>query len=244
MLPKAHWIASSVIILSAHAASAALFFPFTNTNTYRSIDYLDGNQGTQWSAFGKVEPGGSVTDYSAIAPDGNRDSVRQVGIGSDYGVGGSAGGQRGYLFSISDGANNYFTTYATFSSELVSSITWDMGNTNSTSRLLVQSGGNWYVTQEFFTTLNMDLATFQASPESKAVNLATATWFTYNITTLTVNTGTPATLPSMNLTGVGFHVLNSGDNIIFRLDNLNLIPEPSAMLLSAVGALGLLRRRR
>jgi hypothetical protein len=242
-LPLIHafFIAGSV------PATAAMTFTFTHPDAvYYSTNFMDGNLDTQWTALGKVGADGAVTDYSAVTPNGDINSVRQIGIGSDYGVGGATGGQRGYLFSMSDGVNNYFTPYLTFSSYSASGVRWDMGNSSDTTlRLLVQSAGTWYATQTYYSTAPTVLDAFKAGGTSFSVNFANSTWHQYDMATLTVMTNTNvSTLPTYNITGVGFHSLNYADNAVMRMDNLSIIPEPTWAIFALPSVLPLLRRRR
>lgn len=237
----------ALALLLPSPAFAVISFPFSNTSdplAYQSINYMDGVNGTDWSSYVKVGSAGAVTNLSAVSPNGDTGSVRQIGVGTDFGAG---GGSRSYLVAITDQTDNFFAAVGTFASHTTTSVTWDMGNSsNSTTvRLLVQSAGSWYVTQTSYSTAATTLAQFQgAGATAVSVNLSTATWYTYNLATLTVNTGTPATLPSTDLTGAGLHLFNSTDNAVSRFDNFTLVPEPSALLLTAIGAVGLLRRRR
>lgn len=227
----------AALVLAASSASATIVFPFDNTAaTYRPANFIG------WNSYHLN--GTTVTDLTATAPDGSTGGANQIGIGSANGVGGTLS----YLFSISDGANQRFAAVASVSSPATTSVTWQMGNsTNSTTvRLVVQTAGSWYATQTGYSTAATTLAQFQGTGGSAtlvSVDFSTATWFSYDLTTMVVGS-TGVALPSNDLTGVGFHIFNSADNAVTRLDNLTLVPEPSAALFGTLAGLGFAIRRR
>lgn len=234
--------AASLVILASGQASAALYtFPLPTGGGYRAAS----TQG--WTTSHRPESGSTVTNLSSTAPDGNIGGVNQIGFGTSPGPANADGSSTSttYLFSISDGTNQIFAASTTFAPQATTSISWDMGNNPGAStlvRLLVQSAGNWYATQTTYTTTNLPLGTFQSTPVFSSVNIATATWNQYDFSTMTV--GSATTLASTTLTGVGFYYTNGANDAYTRLDNVNVIPEPTAALLGLVSAVSLTTRRR
>lgn len=224
----------AVSLLGLAAAPGAISFPFNSTlGTYQPAAFVG------WTTAHRS--GATVTNLTNTTPDGNTAGANQIGIGNAAGVGGTAS----YLFSINDGTGQVFAASTTFSSETATSVTWQIGNNNASTlvQLLVQSGGNWYATQASYSSPSTTLPQFQSGGSTLlAVDLATATWNSYNLTTMT--TGAASVLPSTTLTGVGFQITNPTDNSVTRIDNVNVIPEPSALLLGAAGLLGFCGKRR
>jgi hypothetical protein len=224
-----------LLVVGASCASATVVFPFDNTaNTYRAASFIG------WNTYHLN--GSTVTDLTNTAPDGSTDGANQMGVGSSPGVGGSLS----YLFSISNGVNQRFAAVESVSLPATTSVTWQMGNNveSTTVRLLVRSAGAWYATQTPYSTPNTTLAQFQGSSATLVnVNFSTATWFSYDLSTMVVGS-TVVALPSTDLTGIGLHVLNTADNAVSRFDNLTVIPEPSGVLLGAFAGLGMVVRRR
>jgi len=233
--PLPSLLALAALSFATSTASAVIVFPFDGTaGTYRPASYIG------WSSY---HLGGTVTNLTSTAPNGSTGGPNQIGLGNTNGVGGTPT----YLFSISDGADQRFAAVGSVTSPATTLVTWQMGNSTSSTlvRLLVQSAGSWYATQGY-TTPDTTLNQFQGTGGSATlvtVDFSTATWFAYDLGTLGVGS-TAVALPSTDLTGVGFHVYNALDNSVTRMDNLTLVPEPSAMLLGALGGLALAGRRR
>ncbi len=139
-----------------------------------------------------------------------------------------------------------------------SEITWSMGNsaTSTTLRLLVQSGSEWYASNELFSnTGTYTQATFSAATSDDVRRSLTFSTAAENWRSFTLTPGSEMTLGSIassaissEITGIGFYVTTTSGTT--RLDSLVVtaaVPEPSAYaaLFGAVAlcAVGCRRKR-
>lgn len=185
-------------------------------------------------------------------------SAATVNAGNAYipNLSGNPAPDNGYL--TLSGLSTTYAMIETFSSIDAggSEITWSMGNsaTSTTVRLLVQSGSEWYASDELFSnTGTYTQATFSAATSAdvrRSLDFSTAA---ENWRSFTLTPGSEMTLGSVassaissQLTGIGFYVTTTSGTT--RLDSLvvtSTIPEPStyAVLLGA-GALFVVGCRR
>lgn len=133
---------------------------------------------------------------------------------------------------------------------------WIGGNDRDTTgvRLLVQVNNVWYASNSFYTTSSntpnigdFASATGSSTSFSYEFSSAAAGWsiVAFNPANQTADAGNRVQATSDlvgDITGIGFLKQNTG---VVRIADFHItVPEPSSALLSAIGALGLLRRRR
>lgn len=241
-----------VFCLFGPQVKAQLFYEGFNNSTGGNIMGI-GNFNSSWhAAIGASDL--AVTDVTSATSD-NYFLVSALA--------GNPGPSNGYLsaFISRGGAVTTFgAVYTTLASALTipngTSITWMMGNASTTQgvRILVQSGGNWYTTDGVWNA-NVSATNSGADFTLKNSDVAFSYTFSKNgwraISSLTPGDafslgpqGQNATLPSNEITAIGFFMY--GNSGAFRLDSLTIVPEPSSLALLglSVGALGWRRLRR
>lgn len=125
------------------------------------------------------------------------------------------------------------------SSDTTPTIRFSGSLTGFTGTLQLGGGGGGYVTldfdQDYVLAASIAMDTFGSTVDVLNLDQAiTVNSFTFGATTLAANTYTAAELNG--LVGNGSQFTGAG--------SLTVVPEPSAALLGALGALGILRRRR
>ncbi len=163
---------------------------------------------------------------------------------------------RGYLFkdtaSSGIGAaveNNAFSILPAN----ITNFTYLAGNSTATAStsFIVQQSGNWFVSTTNFTTAAQSLANYNSSTASTA-ELKTLNFNTLSTSwnALTINPGVELSVgaatalsPTAPITSIGIFANGGGT---MRMDDITIngVPEPTTALLSALGGLALLRRRR
>lgn len=163
----------------------------------------------------------------------------------------------GFLYAVNyQTANQIFAATETFSSIAPTTISWKQGNSSTSVgvRLMIQSGGNWYATDQVFTNSSTYTAsTFSSSSAadvSKSFEFTTlaSAWRSVTLvsgSTLSLGSVLSSDLTSTQITGVGFYVqMPSATSSIVRVDTVTIVPEPKTTVLIGLGLIGLLFFRR
>jgi hypothetical protein len=244
--------------------------PFGSANLSAQLIYSE-NFGRANSASGAADPG----DYNWAALGGTTSMVGAISYtgpsGSPFGVAANVGAPlnapqinagtdlqgtngQGLLFSSVNTAHyRYLLTTSEYSFDPSShpdlTFSWYGGNSvaNTTQRLALQVGGNWYTTsnQVFTVPQAAGGGDFASNATQHSVNFSTASWL--NLTTSgSLQLGSATSLPSGNITGFGVYSEFGSTAGTNRIDTFQItaIPEPSSLGLLGVGlALMALRRR-
>ncbi|WP_043585773.1 hypothetical protein [Geminisphaera colitermitum] len=218
--------AGSISILAAPlgATSNELYkqtFDGFSAQTNKAITTISG-----WNAYAGATAGTATTSNVYI-------------IG---GYKGNPNGDYGFLAINSAGITTPYLAIGTITPINITdtTVTWTMGNasTGSKVQLMVQSGGEWYVSSGTYSNSSTYTAGTFASAETASVtqtlNFSTATWNAFALNPGTaMSVGATAALPSSSITGIGFYVTNASG--LVRLDTLTVtsaaVPEPTAATL-------------
>ena len=195
----------------------------------------------------------SYLTSNGTAP-GSADTGDRVGVSTNNGPDGT----KGYLFSSNAAtANRTLVTFDEFGSSVeAGQITWKMGNSsmgNIQVRLLIKQGTSWYATTTTFqSNTNYTVETFQAlTGPNQTFNFTTAA-SAWQAITLVPDAAMPlgstltTDLTSNQIDGIGFYISHTTATATTRIDDLvvNSVPEPTSLLLGALGALGMIGIRR
>lgn len=225
-------VAVLLLVFVGRTAAAEVIYSEDFTNTSPPANQAVSAAG--WSAYSGAE----AKDLSAVVPLAG---ANHVGLSFANGTGNPA--TPGYLFSgVIPNADNIFAAFETFSAVQLESLTWKMGNTDSSTivRVLVQQNGRWYASDSAFSTAEFpNAALFQASPETKTFvfSKSAAHWRPFTITPGVAMSlgGSPlaADLTSNRITGLGFYISHRATptSAATRLDDLvaygSRLPSPS-----------------
>ena len=172
-----------------------------------------------------------------------------------WGISGGAGPDQaiGYLFKDSSNIGvSYEGTAFSLLPANITSITYLAGNSSAslTTSFVVQQNGNWFVSTTSFNTVAQTLANYNSSTASKAelktlnFDILSTSWNALTIDPdVELSVGAATALDSLApITRIGIYATGSG---VTRIDDITIngVPEPSALLLSALVSLALLRRR-
>jgi len=224
------------------SANAAVLYSQTFNN-------VTGNN----TVVGTVGWAGYLGANATAAPNnGSVDTVMIANVAGNPSTDGNS-----FLFAQNPNtASQIFAATTTFASINPTTITWKQGNSDTAIqvRLMVQSGGNWYASSTAFT----NASTYTAATFSSAGNAADVSKsFTFTTSasawrSLTLTPGTSlilgsvigSNLSSSSITGVGFFVSEPSLNQKARLDTLEIVPEPTTIVMFGLGLAGILCLRK
>ncbi len=252
MLIPRHSLHTAGIALAIGVALASSALTSSAAVLYQQ-DFLNNtgvNKGTgydNWNSY--IGSGASVR--TSDPGSGSVDSIALTYLA------GNPSTSNGFLYAVNyQTANQIFAATATFSSIAPTTISWKQGNSATTVgvRLMIQSGGNWYATDQLFTNSSTYTAsTFSSSTSadvSKSFEFTTlaSAWRSVTLvsgSTLSLGSVLSTDLTSSQITGVGFYVqMPSATGSIVRLDTVTVVPEPKTSILIGLGLIGLLFFRR
>ncbi len=127
---------------------------------------------------------------------------------------------------------------------MVESVSFALRNQSTTENVRVAlefGAGNWAVATDIFNNAS------NAVWSNLSLDVASASWNTLNfVPSTTLSLGASATLPSGDLTGIGFYLTDITANSQVRIDtvSVNAIPEPSTAAFLGFGLLALVLRAR
>ena len=245
-------VLSCSLSLAASVASAAdVAFEEDFLNNSGTNVQLNDWTGGSWSAYQGTDATTAAHSSVFLAGTG--------GSGTPTGYPGNPNDTYGFL-AINPVVSQYaaVTNFSEISAiDQVETITWTMGNVSALQQVyvLVESGGNWYVSSSSYSNSGYtagSFATANTASVTQTLDFATASWNEFTLTPDSeMSVGSSAALPSSSITGIGFFVQTPEAGKLVRLDTLKVtgvaIPEASSSaLMLGVVLLGfaLSRRRR
>lgn len=200
-----------------------------------------------WSSY--LYRGGTATQAVGSVAAGS--PAANIGVGSVAGVANTPG----YAFTSNGQTGDTYSYFATIESIDADAISWyQASNSDVTTQLLVQSGGNWYVSTQAWDdddVTGSGAAELQDEPGagdsliSVAYSTAAANWLNFTPTSGTPVGSAAGSDLAGTVTGIGFYI--AGTNSTSRIDNVAItaaVPEPSSMALLGLSGVCLLARRR